>query len=159
MADIEKKNGGPQHTTEWDPLRAMREMFRWDPFRAMAPMLTAMPGTLEWQPSFDVTETVDAYVFKADIPGVKKDDLEITATGNRIEISGKRDVETETKHEKLYAYERQFGTFSRTFTLPDGVDIAHARSELKDGVLTLAIPKLIGAYATKIPIATGGPRS
>lgn len=138
MADIAKKNGG--QITEYDPFRAMREMLRWDPFREMAPMLPPSFRAferMEWSPSFDVTENKDSYVFKADVPGVKKEDLEITTTGNRIQISGKRDTEHETKTETVYTYERQCGSFLRSFTLPDGADVDHAKTDLKDGVLTL----------------------
>ena len=78
----------------------------------------------------------------------------ITSTGNRLQISGKRDHETETKHDTIYTYERQYGSFSRSFTLPDGADLEHAKSELKDGVLTLAVPKKAGAQSKKIAIST-----
>lgn len=156
MADIVKKNGGTQQQqmTEWNPFRAMREMFRWDPFREMTPF-----EGMEWNPSFDVTENKDAYLFKADVPGVKKEDLEITTTGNRIQISGKRETSHEEKTDTIYTYERQYGSFSRSFTLPDGADVGHAKSELKDGVLTLVIPKLATAQAKKIPISTAGAKS
>jgi HSP20 family protein len=100
-----------------------------------------------------VTENKEAFLFKADVPGVKKEDLEITASGNRVQISGKRDAEKETKSDTLYTYERQYGSFLRSFTLPEGTDLEHAKSELKDGVLTLVIPKLPGAQAKKIPIS------
>jgi HSP20 family protein len=114
---------------------------------------------MEWSPSFDVTETKDAYVFKADVPGVKQEDLEIATTGNRVQISGKRDTEQETKTDTVYTYERQSGSFTRSFTLPEGVDIDLAKSELKEGVLTLTIPKKPGAQAKKIPISASGTKS
>jgi HSP20 family protein len=153
MSDIVKKNGG--NVTEWNPFRAMREMLRWDPFREMAPMFPNAFEGIEWTPSFDVTETKDAYVFKADVPGVAKDDLEISTTGNRLQISGKRDNEIEKKTDTVYTYERQYGSFTRSFTLPTGADIEHAKSDLKDGVLTLVVPKRAESQAKKIPIATG----
>jgi HSP20 family protein len=157
MSEIAKKNGGA--LTEWSPLRAMREMMRWDPFREMAPMFQSAFEPLEWNPSFDVTETKDAYVFKADVPGVKKEDLEITTTGNRIQISGKRESEAEKKTDTVYTYERQYGTFARVFTLPNGADLEHAKSDLKDGVLTLVIPKVAEAQAKKIQITSGASKS
>ena len=159
MAEIVKKNGG--QLAEWNPVRMMREMLRWDPFREMAPLLPSLAPfeRLEWSPSFDVSENKDAYLFKADVPGVKKEDLEITTTGNRIQISGKRDSEQETKTDTFYTYERQYGSFTRSFTVPDGADLEHAKSELKDGVLTLVIPKKPGAQAKKIPIAAPGTKS
>ena len=164
MADIVKKNGGTQQQqamTEWNPMRMMREMLRWDPFREMAPMFPSLPtlASMEWNPSFDVTENKDSYLFKADVPGVKKEDLEITTTGNRIQVSGKRDTSHEEKTDTVYTYERQYGSFCRSFTLPDGADVEHAKSELKDGVLTLVIPKLATAQAKKIPIAATGAKS
>jgi HSP20 family protein len=160
MTDIVKKNGGLQ-TTEWDPMRMMRDMLRWDPFREMLPAFPAVPtfeGATFW-PTFEVTENKESYLFKADVPGVKQADLEITTTGNRLQISGKRDAEKETKNETVYTYERQYGSFTRSFTLPDGADLDHAKSELKDGVLTLAIPKKVTAQAKKIEIASGTSKS
>jgi HSP20 family protein len=154
MADIVKKNGG--QLAKWDPMRAMRDMLNWDPFREMAPFAALPPfEPASFSPSFDITENKDAFLFKADVPGVKKDDIEITTTGNRLQISGKRDSEHETKTDTIYTYERQYGTFCRSFTLPEGADLENARSELKDGVLTLAVPKKPGAQAKKIAISAG----
>lgn len=158
MTDIVKKNGG--QAIEWDPMRAMRELVNWDPFREMAPLAAFRSlAPFEWNPSFDVTENKDSYLFKADVPGVKMEDLEITTVGNRLQVSGKRDIEHETKTDTVYTYERQCGTFSRSFTLPDGSDIEHAKSELKDGVLTLVIPKQANAQAKRIQISTPGSKS
>lgn len=161
MTAIAKKKDDGQELAERHPLQAIRDLFRWDPFREMAPFFRGYPAfdRVEFSPRFDVTEEKDAFVFKADVPGVKKDDLEINTAGNRIQISGKRDSDKETKSETVYTYEREFGGFLRTFTLPDGADLEHAKSELKDGVLTLVIPKLPGAQAKKIPISTGGAKS
>ena len=158
MADLVKKNGGAM--AEWDPMRTMRDLLRWDPFREMAPLFSRLGAEpVEWNPTFDVTETKDAFVFKADVPGVKKEDLEITTTGNRVQIAGKRDSEHETQSDTVYTYERQYGTFCRSFTLPDGADIVHAKSELKDGVLTLIVPKQVAAQPKKIPIGAGSAKS
>lgn len=159
MTDIIRKNGG--ELGEWNPVRVMRDLMRWDPFREMAPLLGALPSfeRVEWNPSFDVTETKDAYQFKADLPGVKKEDLEITASGSRIQISGKRDTEQESKTDTVYTYERQSGAFTRFFTLPDTADIDHAQSVLKDGVLSLTIPKQGSAHTKKIPVTAAGPKS
>lgn len=163
---VVKKNGG--EVSEWAPLRAMRdmlrwdplrEMLRWDPFREMAPLLSPTLERVGWNPSFDVTETKDSFLFKADVPGVKKEDLEITTTGNRIQVSGKREIEEEKKTDTVYTYERQYGSFTRSFTLPAGADVEHAKSELKEGVLTLVVPKLAEAQSKKIPIASAGAKS
>lgn len=151
MSDIVKKTGN--QAIEWDPLRAMREMFRWDPFREMSPLVPAF-DRMVFNPSFDVTETKDAYEFRADVPGVKQDEIEISATGNRLTISGKRESEQESKTENAYAYERQFGSFSRSFMLPDAADVDHSRSNLENGVLTLIVPKKAVVQAKKIAIST-----
>ena len=156
MSDIVKKNGN--QAIEWDPMRAMRDMLRWDPFREMAPLIPAF-DRMAFSPSFDVTETKEGYEFRADVPGVKKEEIEISATGNRLTISGKRESEQESKTENAYTYERQFGSFARSFTLPDGADIDHAKSELKNGVLTLVVPKKATAQAKKIAISSSAPKS
>ncbi len=156
MADIIKKENGGQ-LTQWDPFQAMREMLRWDPFREMAPIFPQLERA--WMPSFEVRENKDGYIFKADLPGVKKDDIEVSLTGNRLQISGKRDEEKETKGDTFYTYERAYGSFSRSFTLPEGADAAHVKTELKDGVLTLVLPKKPEAQARKIPIVASGSKS
>lgn len=158
MAEIVKKTGG---VAQWDPFRAMRDLVGWDPFREMSPMFPSMPAleSASFNPSFEVTENKDAYLMKADVPGVKKEDLEIAVTGNRIQISGKRENVQETKADTVYTYERQYGSFTRSFTLPEGADIDLAKSELKDGVLTLVIPKKPGAQTKKIAVSSGVSKS
>lgn len=152
MADIVKKNGG--EIAKWDPVRVIRDMLRWDPFREMAPFPSVPSDVASFSPSFEVTENKDSFLFKVDVPGVKKEDLEITTTGNRLQIAGKRDSEHETKTDTIYTYERQYGSFCRSFTLPEGADLENAKTELKDGVLTLAVPKKPGAQTKKIAIST-----
>lgn len=158
MANITKGNG-PQTptTTEIDPFRMMRDLMRWDPFRTMMPTLTMLETT--WNPSFEVRENGDSFVFKADVPGIKADEIDVSLSGNRLNISGKREAEKETKDETVYVYERSYGSFARSFTLPDGIDAQHVKSELKDGVLTVAVPKKATAKPQKIAIATEGKKS
>jgi HSP20 family protein len=159
MSNIIKKNENAM--AEWNPFRSMRDLLRWDPFREMSPLWDRFEQLQRdtWMPTFEVRETKDSYVFKADIPGVKQDDIEVSLSGNRLQIAGKRDAEKETKEDTYYAYERSYGSFSRAFTLPPDIDAEHVHSELKDGVLTLAIPKKVEAQAKKIPIGTGGSKS
>jgi HSP20 family protein len=136
---------------QWDPFDLMREMLRWDPFRDVESL--SRPGT--WVPAFEVKEANDAFVFKADVPGLKEEDLEISLTGNRLTVSGKRDDERRDENERYFAYERSYGTFTRTFTLPDGVDSDHVGAELKDGVLTLTLPKRPEIQPKKIQLKSG----
>jgi len=157
MADlaVQKK---PETTTvarrEWDPLRVMRDMLRWDPFREMAPTF-APEASQAYVPAFEVKETKDAYVFKADVQGLKEPDVEVSVTGNRLTISGKREAEKEEKSDTFYTYERSYGTFTRSFTLPDQADVEHVKAELKAGELTVAIPKAPTAVAKRVPVSAG----
>lgn len=153
---IRKRNGGETlsqvNRREWEPMRLLREMLAWDPFREIAPLVPPL-GT--FSPAFEVKETKDAFVFKADLPGVKEADVEVTVAGNRVTVSGKREAEKEEKNDTYYAYERSYGSFSRTFTLPADTDAAHVKAELKAGELTIAIPKSPAAVARRIPLEGG----
>ena len=86
-------------------------------------------------------ENKDGYVFRADLPGVREDDLDISLTGNRLTISGKREQEKHEQGDTYYANERSYGSFSRAFTLPDGTDAENVRADLKNGVLQVTVPK------------------
>ncbi len=139
------------------PFQVMRDLMSWDPFREMTPAWSDLPA--EFTPTFDVKETKDSFVFKADVPGIKESDLDVTVTGNRLNVSGKREEEKEDKSDRYYTYERSYGSFSRSFTLPEGVDTTTVRADLKDGVLTLSIQKAQGAQTKKIDIQTAAKKS
>jgi HSP20 family protein len=128
----------PGLAPEAEPIHWMR----WDPFREMAPFWPAEEQAVRFTPDFEVRETKDGFVFTADIPGVKEKDLEITMTGNRLTISGKREAEMQERTDTYYARERSYGSFTRAFTLPDSGDPSdHVHADLTDGVLTLFLPK------------------
>jgi len=162
MANIEVRKHAGTTTTQpttrerMHPLRMMRDLMNWDPFREMTP---AWPEIAEFSPAFDVTETKDAYVFKADVPGVKENDIEVTVNGTRLTVTGKRDEEKEEKTERQYTYERSYGSFTRSFTLPEGIDAASTHADLQDGVLTLTVRKSQEAQSKKIPIQTQSKKS
>lgn len=139
-----------------EPLRVIRDLLGWDPFREMVPFVGQGPGS--FMPSFEVKETGEAYIFKADLPGVKESDLDITVTGNRLTVCGKREDEEEERSDRYYAYERSYGEFSRSFTLPPGVDMESIDADLKEGVLTLKIKKAAEAQPRKVSVG-GGARS
>ena len=139
--------------SRWDPLRMMREMLGWDPFRAMERALLPSERVV-FAPDFEVKETADAIVFRADLPGIKEPDLDISLSGNRLTVSGRREEEERQEGETYYACERSYGAFSRTFTLPEGCDPDAARAELSEGVLILTVPKKPELKAKKI--AVGG---
>jgi HSP20 family protein len=143
MANIVRKpENQPAQLAEWDPFRVMRNWLRWDPFGEMQPYMGQLEQRMpEMLAQFEVKETKEGYVFKADVPGVKDEDIDITLAGNRLTISGKRQAEKTEETDTFYAYERSYGAFSRSFTTPEGVDIEHIRTELKAGVLTVVLPK------------------
>ncbi len=145
-------------SASWDPFRAMRDMLRWDPFREMAPYFSEEPA-YAFMPAFEVKETREGYVFKADIPGVQEKDLDITLTGNRLTVQGKREAEHQENSDTYYAYERTYGTFTRSFTLPEGADTAHVHADLKQGVLTLVVPKAPALQPRKVSLKSDGGRS
>ena len=156
MADlaVQKKSETPAIARrEWDPFRVMRDMLRWDPFREMAPAIS--PEAQAYAPAFEVKETKESFVFKADVPGLKEQDVEVSVTGNRLTVNGRREAEKEEKTDTFYTYERSYGTFTRSFTLPDQADVEHVRAELKSGELTIVIPKAPTAVAKRVPVSGG----
>lgn len=136
-----------------DPFQLMRDMLV-EPFRA----LTGWPGReLTWSPSFEIRETDDAFVFRADMPGVRNEDLEISLIGNQLQITGRRDQEQQQDEGRYHTYERAYGSFARVFALPDSADMDNLRAELNNGVLTLSIPKKPGTapQRRKVQIGSG----
>lgn len=140
-----------------NPFRTLRQMMM-DPFRWLQiPALPELPAEAGWNPDFEVRETDDAFVFKADMPGIPAEDVDISLDGNELRISGKREHEREHDEGRYHTYERAYGDFTRTFLLPDTADVDKVRSDLKDGVLSLVVPKKSGAaqQRRKIQIGSG----
>ncbi len=102
----------------------------------------------------DVTEQDNAYEVKADIPGVKKEDINVRIDGNVVQIDAevKRESESKDKGGKVLRSERYYGTVSRTFSLADDVDEGKADATYADGVLTLQLPKKATAAARKVTV-------
>ena len=90
---------------------------------------------------------------------MKESDLEVTVTGNRLTVSGKREAEKQEHTDTYYSYERSYGDFTRAFTLPDGVDMNGVHAELKDGVLTLSVKKTPEAQPKKIAVQSAAKKS
>lgn len=139
-----------------EPMRTLRDLFRWDPFQEMAPNWP----NVDWRgatfvPAFEVKETKDAYLFKADVPGIREQDIEVMMTGNRLTVSGRREEEKEDRGDTYFTCERSYGAFSRSFTLPEGIDVEHVQADLKGGVLTLAVPKKPEVQPKKITVRSG----
>jgi HSP20 family protein len=135
----------------WDPFRTMRELFRWDPFTASS---WPAPLAASFTPSFEVKETKESFVFTADLPGVAEKDLQVQLSDNRLSISGKRESEKTEQSETYYASERSYGSFTRSFVLPEGIDADKAHAQLKNGVLSVAVPKRPEAQPRKISVTS-----
>ena len=97
--------------------------------------------TRRWVPAMDLVETDDHLVLRADLPGLRKDDVELEVKDGVLTISGERKAEHEEKSEGYYRVERAFGHFSRSLTIPDGVDADAIAADFADGVLEVRIPK------------------
>jgi HSP20 family protein len=136
-----------------NPMQLVRDMLGFDPFQAMLAIPPAFEGRqVMFVPDFEVKETPESYIFKADLPGVEEQDLDISLTRNRLVVSGKREAEERNEGETFYAYERSYGSFTRAFTLPEGADADNVRADLKDGVLTLEVPKRPEQQPKKIEV-------
>lgn len=98
-------------------------------------------AAVEWTPSANISETKKEYLIKADLPEVKKEDVEVTVDQGLITIKGERRLENEEKDETHHRVESFFGSFSRTFSLPDDADDSGIEADSKDGVLRVRIPK------------------
>jgi HSP20 family protein len=97
--------------------------------------------TLDWAPSADISETEKEYVIRAQLPAVKKEDVQVTFDEGMITIKGERKQQKEDKNEKFHRVESFYGSFERSFSLPDNVNADAIRCDSKDGVLSVHIPK------------------
>ena len=133
-------------------------LVRWDPFRELEEMTNRLSRLFEhpalrtgngretltvadWVPSVDISETDTEYLIKAELPEVKKEDVKVTLQDGVLTIQGERKQEKEEKRKKFHRVERSYGSFVRSFTLPDYVDDTKARAEFKEGILNLHLPK------------------
>lgn len=108
----------------------------------------------EFAPSVDIEETDEMYMISADLPGMKKEDVKIDVSGNSMKISGERAKEF---REEGY-HERSYGRFSRSFTLPQNIDVKKVEANFEDGVLRIVLPKTEVTKAQAIKIESGRPK-
>lgn len=128
-----------------DPFAVARELLSWDPF------FGGRPATA-FSPAFEVKETTEAFILKADLPGVAEADLDIGVHNNVLTVSGTRQADERKETESYSLYERQFGSFSRSFALPDMADGEKIDAKLDSGVLSLSIGKKAEAKPRKIAL-------
>ena len=144
---------------------------RWEPLRELASIQNEMnrlfgtvfdtpgPGNggslRRWMPAMDLVETDDHFVLRADLPGLSEKDVAIEVEDNVLTVSGERKAEHEERKEGYYRVERASGTFSRSLTLPEGVDPESVAASFDRGVLEVTIPKPEQRKPRKISIGVG----
>ncbi|OZB46966.1 MAG: heat-shock protein [Thiomonas sp. 14-66-4] len=106
----------------------------------------------DWSPQVDIAETPKEFTIKAEIPEVKKEDVKVSIDSGVVTIQGERKQEKEEKDKKFHRIERFYGSFSRSFSLPENIDANAAQATFKDGVLTLQIPKTAAAQPKAIEV-------
>lgn len=109
-----------------------------------------------WIPAMDLVETGEHFVLRADLPGVTENDVNIEVENNVLTVAGERKTENEEKHEGHYRLERSMGAFSRSLTLPEGIDADAVTATFHNGVLDVRIPKPVQAQPRKVQIGVGG---
>lgn len=110
-------------------------------------------GFTDWNPTTDIYETKDNYVFKIEVPGLKKDDVEIDLKENVLTIRGEKKEDNEIKKENYHRVESFYGSFNRSFTIPKDIDSKKVEASMKDGILELKIGKAEEVKSKKIPIS------
>jgi len=149
----------------------MSALMRWDPFRELEEVsdrlnrMFARPATRsngketmtvsDWAPTVDISETDGEYQIKAEIPDVKKEDVKVTVEDGVLSIQGERKQEREEKGKRYHRIERSYGSFVRSFSLPDVIDEEKVKAEFKDGVLSLYLPKSEKAKPKAIEVKVG----
>lgn len=135
----------------------------WDPFADLNRMQREFEKSFfgprgrqaDFAPAVDVHEDNDRLVLCAELPGVLRDDIEIQVDGNVLTLKGERRLEGEEEGKRYHRVERAYGTFVRQFQLPTNVDSTQIDAELKDGILTLKLPKKQEQKARKIEVKAG----
>jgi HSP20 family protein len=130
----------------------MATMVRWEPFREIAALQNEMSRfmnglqegngrTENWVPALDIWETDDAIVYALDLPGIPEDKISVELDDGALTITGERERTVEGSTDRFYRFERRYGTFSRTFGVPQGVTEEDVHAEYKGGVLEVHVKK------------------
>ena len=131
---------------KWDPFVELEDVSKqlnriFGRFPARAEPVRELLATADWAPSVDITETDTAYLIKGEIPGVNREDVKVNIENGLLSISGERRQEKEEKGKKFHRIERSYGSFMRSFRLPDNIDEAAVKAEFRDGMLNVTLPK------------------
>lgn len=139
----------------WNPLGDLDDFFGRFP-RGLLSREVGFPSEgVEWRPAANITENDKEYTIKADLPEVKKDDIELTVTNGVLTLRGERRYEKSTDNEKEHRRETFHGTFQRSFGVPEDVDVDGIKADTKDGVLVVHLPKRAVAKPEAVKIEVG----
>ena len=135
----------------------MSALTRWDPFKEMDDLQKRLSSVFgmsqrpsggkedmtvaQWLPLVDITEDDKEYLIKAELPEVKKEEVKVSVESGVLTISGERKFEREEKNKRYHRVERAYGSFTRSFAVPDDADDSKVAAEFKDGVLTVHLAK------------------
>ena len=131
----------------WDPVKDIRDLQnRLSSFFGSSPIHSSdgkeeTMTVAEWSPLVDISEDDKEYCIRAELPGLKKEEVKVTVENGVLSISGERRYEKEDKNRKFHRIERAFGNFVRSFSIPDDADASHVSAEFKDGVLNVRLVK------------------
>ncbi|MCL5096559.1 MAG: Hsp20/alpha crystallin family protein [Candidatus Omnitrophica bacterium] len=153
--------------TKWNPIT---EMEKWNPFQEMEELHNRLTSMLarspfrwsegreeamtlaEWAPVVNIAEDDKQYVIEAELPEIRKEDVNVTVQEGVLTISGERKFQKEEKGRKYHRVERAYGTFERSFTIPDDADAGTVHAEFKDGVLRVHVGKSEKSKSTAIEV-------
>jgi len=139
--------------TPWRPSRELEEWERlFDDFFGRSSLRLPVEER-GWMPAVDVFEKEDKFVVKAELPGMKEDDINVSVVGDTLSIKGEKKTETEIKDEDYYRCERSYGTFYRSIPIPSNVDANKIEASFDDGVLEVALPKSAKIKPKKIAVS------
>src|ERR1700730_4168549 len=141
--------------TRWEPLRELEELQnRLSTIVSRAPRSSGREDmtVADWVPIADITEDEKEYLIKAELPDLKKEDVKVTLENGVLTISGERKFEKEEKNKKYHRVERGYGTFMRSFTLPDDADASKIKADFKNGVLKVHLTKSEHAKPKQIEV-------
>lgn len=128
----------------WDPLRDIADVFDRYSKSIGWPRSSGLEAVTsgDWSPRVDIVETEKSFQIKAELPEIKKEDVKVTIDNGALTVQGERKQEKEEKGKKFHRVERHFGSFMRSFTLPENVDQENVTASFKDGMLTLELKKV-----------------
>jgi HSP20 family protein len=143
----------------WDPVREL-DSFQTDMNRLFDGFFGARNGASagghrRWIPAMDLAETDEHLVLRADLPGLSEDDVEVEVKDGVLTVSGERKAEHEEKQEGYYRVERAFGSFTRSLSLPQGIDAGEVTASFDRGVLEVRVPKPAERKPTRVQIGGG----